>query len=142
MLIKDGRRKVSIYQAPALCQAFQNYSPMESLQQGHVGVLAPIFEKRQPRLRDFVFTQGHKTTEWPGQSLKSGLWASEPVALLSSAWVAGLPPGNHFPAAEDSLLLSTWTSCPLTGKGNDLQLRPGSPRLLALTTETVRSIHA
>ena len=54
MLIKDGKRKVSVYQVPALCPAFQNYPPMESLQQCQVGVLAPIFKKRQLRFREIM----------------------------------------------------------------------------------------
>ena len=84
--------------------------------------------------RDYMFTQGHKTTEWPGQDLNSGLWTLEPVAVFRSAWATEIPQvttswlfclkKQRTSHADNSFLLSTWTSCPFTGKGNDFQLHP------------------
>lgn len=43
--------------------------------------------------------------------------------------------------ADNYLLLSTWTSCPFIGKGNEFRLHPVSPQTPALPMETDRPIH-
>lgn len=80
--MKNEERKIGIYQMPALCQAFQKHYPIQSSQPQR-SVPAPHFKEKATEVqRDYVFTRGHKTAEGPGQSLNSGLWASEPVRLL------------------------------------------------------------
>lgn len=107
-----------------------------SSQQPQKGVLAPIKKKKKANevQKDFTFTQGHRMTERAGQSVNPGLHASEPATLPRSARAVGTPQTAiswqfcleewKISQADNSLLLSTWTTCPFIGKGDDSQLHP------------------
>lgn len=143
---------MSIYQVSALCQAFQKHHPVYVvLRATPERCSCPHFKEKTTEVpRDHMFTQGHETPSGQARcELRSvgfracghpqiSLAVRIPQATISWLFCLKKLRTSH---ADNYLLLSTWTSCPFIGKGNDFWLHPVSPQPPALPTETERPIH-
>lgn len=113
--------------------------------------LPPILKKRQLRFREITCLpkvikppSGQARCELRSVGFRAcghpqiSLAVRIPQATISWLFCLKKLRTSH---ADNYLLLSTWTSCPFIGKGNDFWLHPVSPQPPALPTETEKPIH-